>query len=484
MRTSDLVKAVADQLAPDAGGRPVLLGVSGGLDSMTLWALVRAADIPHGVAHVDYGLRRDSDLDRQLVVATAERHGAEAHVRIVESVELPSSNLQSVARTIRMQFFADLLDRRGYGALALGHHADDQLEGVLIGLVRGGGPRALSGMAGWSDHIVRPLLRTPRAVIAQVAAELGVEFRHDVTNDTDAYLRNRIRRHVVPALLGVREGALAAAGETAEQVRSVVDFAEGQFERALAGLREAQQPRVLRRDRLRELPGLQFFFHECLRGAGSSAAQVRAAVALVTSGAPEVGRANRIELPVGRSFVLVVTPLRAWVECARRRSRFAVQLSLSGPEAQRMLTEGTPPHALEVASLSSTPASPSEASDPAGGDAVTLHCRPTDRIVWRTAERGDRLRAGGGTTRVRSVLAQAHRPPVSRGWGSVITVNGEVVWVVGLRVANPLPEPGEGSRPWRLAVRANRYRPEVRDLPLRRVAGSGPCEADAGTWTR
>ena len=472
MESGEWISRVVERVRERAGGRPVLLGVSGGLDSMTLWSIVQSAKVPHGVAHVDYGLRGDDSLaDRELVQSTARRYGVRAHVKVLEPTAMPTTNVQATARAIRMDYFGQLLAAYAYAATLLAHHADDQLETILMGLVRGGGPRALAGMRTDRSIVHRPLLDVPRQALAEYAEEAGVAYRADASNASDRYLRNRLRHRVIPKLLEVRGGVHAAAGASAEHLHAVLTFAEGQFASVIRASRDRRRPHALDRDKLRVLPGLRFFLHEWLGRYGATRPQLLAVRDLLAAQQPGKFDPRRREQALGSGFALVSTRHSAWVERRSARPPFAVCYDVAGAASRAQIVHGRPPGQLRFRLLNgdSTPGADGDGSD--DPMSVLVWLTPTASVLWRTAERADRLSAGAGRhTRVRSVLAQACRPPVSRGWDSVLTVDGAVVWVVGCRSARPAPATGSGARLWEVTVGEEAVDAVVQPLPIGELA--------------
>lgn len=456
-----------------AGQLPVLLGVSGGRDSMCLWDVIRGAGIAHGVAHVDYGLRgADSDADREFVVATAREHAVACHLARPSPLGGGGAGLQAHARDLRLAFFHELRARHGYGAVLLAHHADDQLETVLAGLVRGGGPRAVGGMSVWTPPLLRPLLQCSGAELDEYAARRGVAFRTDASNATDAYLRNRIRHHVVPAVRAARDGAQAGCLRSAAEVREAFAFAEAQLEPLLERCRVGGQPNRLARVELTATPGLGFVLFELTRAARPGHPQIEAAKKLVSTAEADAAYPRRRAVPIGRQWRLVAAGDAVWLERAGRVAPMTHTLELlrEAPERELVLSS------REHGSLRVSAAKGGSAREPECATAA-LWVRPGQVLTWRTAARSDRIRAGRGRrTRVRSVLAQAHWPSVSQGAATVVTLDGEVAWVPGLRAATPPPS-ATGSAGFELALRLEPP-PGVAPggalcLPLRLPAGSG-----------
>lgn len=170
---------------PERG--PLACAVSGGADSLALLVLAAAAGLEPVAYHVDHGLRPGSHEEVELVAKTAERLGAEV---VSLKVELaPGPNLEARARAAR---FAVLPVE-----VATGHTADDQAETVLINLLRGAGPAGLAAMEKGPRH---PLLSLRRPETEGVCREAGLEWFEDPSNAEPTFLRNRVRRQLLPAL--------------------------------------------------------------------------------------------------------------------------------------------------------------------------------------------------------------------------------------------------------------------------------------------
>ncbi len=227
----------------------LLVGVSGGVDSMVLVRVLHRVAAAAGgrieVAHVDHGLRPGSAQDAAFCHALADELGVPFHLYRVPGGQLAGGNVQARARAARRAFFEAVLAENGLAAVALGHHADDQVETVLLRLVRGAGPRGLGGMAPYEPPYVRPLLGVRRAAIEEAAGQEGWAFREDPTNRSDRYARNRVRHRLLAELRAVHPGAdeaiLRAAALLREDDRCLSEAARAALE-AVA----VQEPEGLR----------------------------------------------------------------------------------------------------------------------------------------------------------------------------------------------------------------------------------------------
>ena len=288
-------------------GRPVLLSVSGGLDSMVLWHLVRAAAVPHAVAHVNFELRGDnSDADAELVRATAQTYGVPCHVfraPLAASIPVgaeaaaPPAKMKSVqarARAARVRLTSALAVELDGVPILLAHHADDQAETLLMRMSRGTGGAGLAGMAPASPPFYRPLLGFTRAQVAAYAKTHDVAFRHDRSNDTDDYTRNALRHHVLPALRTVEPRTVSGLAKTARQQADLVAFAEAAAETALASSVLAKAPSesshpngigpVYDRSALARTPGGSTLLYFWLHPLGYRSAQITTLAAWVGDG--------------------------------------------------------------------------------------------------------------------------------------------------------------------------------------------------------
>lgn len=207
----------ANDLLPYGGGT-VVVGVSGGTDSLALLHLLANAGAQPGfdglrlhVATLDHRLRGAAGADdARFVVETAEAWGlpvtvGEADVRALADERHMS--VEAAARTARYDFLAAVACEVGAERIAVAHNADDQVETILLHLLRGSSLRGLAGMAyaaplpGHPDlTLIRPLLDVPRADLDAYCREHGLQPRRDASNDDTRYTRNRLRLDLIPQL--------------------------------------------------------------------------------------------------------------------------------------------------------------------------------------------------------------------------------------------------------------------------------------------
>ena len=229
-----------------ARGEPVLAAVSGGADSLArAEALRRLAPGPVAVAHVHHGLRDQADADAEFVARWAGQAGLACHLQRIDTRALARqwhAGIEEAARRGRYRALAEVARSIGAPAVAVAHHADDQVETVLHRIVRGTHLRGLGGMGparplGPGVRLVRPLLWARRSRIERFCRDCGLQWRTDLTNRQTDFTRNFIRHDLLPLLrkrINVRadEAVLRLASAAREAEAALTDLAEDLFRRA------------------------------------------------------------------------------------------------------------------------------------------------------------------------------------------------------------------------------------------------------------
>ena len=181
-------------------GGPVLVAVSGGLDSVVLLDLLHRSTIPGSelvVAHADHGIHPDSASVAARVAAFATGLGLRCEIG---RLALGAGAGETSAREARYAWLRALRDQVGAAVIFTAHHADDQAETVLMRALEGSGPGGLSGMRPVSGTLVRPLLRFRRVELARYARERGLPVWVDPANSDPVHLRSWIRCDLLPSI--------------------------------------------------------------------------------------------------------------------------------------------------------------------------------------------------------------------------------------------------------------------------------------------
>jgi tRNA(Ile)-lysidine synthase len=246
VRRHPLVREVDRQLAHcgltndevKATPLPLVIGVSGGPDSVALLlgclALHRrkkrdSAPLAIIVAHVNHHLRESADADERWVVELCHCLSVPVHVEHVRPSAL-KGNVCANARRLRYQALVEVAKRVGAEHVAVAHHAEDQLETMLMALCRGAGPRGLTGMRPTRRiegiTLVRPLLHVRKRDCEDLCSKAGIVWRDDPSNVDVTRRRARLRRDVTPVLEELWPGAARRAAACARMLALASDALE------------------------------------------------------------------------------------------------------------------------------------------------------------------------------------------------------------------------------------------------------------------
>ena len=439
-------------------GEPVVVGCSGGADSTALLYVLGSGLLGFPLActavYVDHGIRRETEAERALVAEAAARVGARF---VVRQVDVPAAkaaaggSLQEVARRLRYEALREEAERRGARRIAVGHTQSDRAETLLLQLLRGAGVRGLAAIPPVRGAVVRPLIDLSRAETEAICRAYGLRWFDDPSNVSDSYLRNRVRRELIPHLRRYNPRIEEILARTAEILRADEEYLE---EAAEAAYQAAARPGpdgagvTLACDGLRSLPLAlaRRVVRRALREAGgeeeggrATFAQVEAILALAEStegSAAFHGLGGiRVEREYGRLRFYPVRPASP---------------GLTGPGGGEggEGAAGEPPTFLAVPGVTPIPwagcriaASVAEAGpDPAAAvrraapncavldyDAVALP------LVARSRRPHDVLRplGAGGRKKVKELFIDAKVPRSQRARVPLVLDRRGIVWVVG-----------------------------------------------------
>lgn len=453
-----------------AGAGPLVVGVSGGPDSLALLHLLRGLASQVGatlhVAHLDHGWRgAAAQADAEFVAATCAAWDIPCVVRayaVPEYAARARLSPEDAARRVRYAFLAGVAALVGARAVAVGHNADDQAETVLAHLLRGAGLPGLAGMAPWSPlprppdaadlavalglpaparpWLLRPLLGTWRAEIVTYCAALGLHPRDDASNHDPAYRRNDLRLRLLPALERAQPGLARRLWQSAAVFRDENALLEAALDARWPTLAAPEPGRIaLRLAAFRDLPPA------LARRALRRAAAALGAPLDLTWGHVEAARA--LLGPDGHTGAT-----RAWpggLRVRRERDRAFVEQAVLSPADTRwpLLTPGIVPllPAMGTVRLPGWTLSIGQQPWPAGAPAPALGpwavwfdaaalAAAGGPPVLRTWQPGERMHPLGapGRRKLQDVLVDAGVPrPLRASLALLAQAGGGVIWVPG-----------------------------------------------------
>jgi len=228
------VRAFCRQKELFAVGDKVLLGLSGGADSVCLFLvlteLAKEWELTLFPVHVNHNLRGEEALrDQNFCEELCKMHGLELQVVSVPVAELAGAqglSMEEAGRNARYEIFFNKKAEWGCHKIAVAHHKDDQAETVLFQLLRGSRLKGLSGMNAKNEEVVRPLLHVTREEIESFLAEKKQNYCIDSTNLEEEYTRNKIRHRMIPEAKNICDRAVEHLADIAEYAGEVEKLLE------------------------------------------------------------------------------------------------------------------------------------------------------------------------------------------------------------------------------------------------------------------
>ncbi|WP_139958907.1 tRNA lysidine(34) synthetase TilS [Flavicella sediminum] len=201
---------------------PILIAVSGGIDSVVLTHLMQQINTDCTIAHCNFKLRDEqSNLDEEFV----KKLGTQVNFPVITTsfdtqkyAEKNNVSIQMAARELRYDWFEKIRKEHNFNYVLTAHHKDDALETFLINFTRGTGLDGLTGIPEINGSIVRPLLSFSREDVLQYAKLNTIEWREDQSNSSTKYFRNKIRHEIVPILKELNPNLLKSFDKTTQNL--------------------------------------------------------------------------------------------------------------------------------------------------------------------------------------------------------------------------------------------------------------------------
>jgi tRNA(Ile)-lysidine synthase len=316
------VRKALEAIGTPSAGQTVVVGLSGGADSVALTEAIASLGVGRGfrvvAAHLDHGLRPESTDDAGFCRVLSHRLGVPIRTGAADvrgRAKRDRCGLEDAARVERYAFLEAIRQEEGGAAIAVAHTRDDQAETFLMRLLRGAGSAGLSAMRPRNGFVVRPLLQVSRDQVLDHLRRRGLTWREDPTNRDLSLLRNRVRHELLPYLESrfnprLRAALSRTAGLLADEADVMGAMGDDLFARAIGARGDSA---VLSLSALRAAPGAvaRLAVRRALAAAGGlrgiSGLHVDKILSVASSKDPS---SRRLPLPGNREAVFSFRELR------------------------------------------------------------------------------------------------------------------------------------------------------------------------------
>ena len=419
-----------------------IVALSGGADSVALLLILKQLGVSLSAAHCNFHLRgEESERDEQFCVILCERLGITLH-RIHFDTQFYARqhkvSIEMAARDLRYRYFTQLAKDIKADGICVAHHRDDNVETVILNLLRGSGVDGLAGIAPKNGNILRPLLCISRQDILDYLQLQGQNYVTDSTNLEDDALRNRIRHHVIPLLETINPAAKENIAQTAKYLRQAKMMLEGLMGAHQTGGCEEDSCTArdlnnhvisLQKQSIIKAPSPEYMLHSELGKYGFHGDVIDDIYTSLTAkegGVGKVWKNGSYMLAIDRNQLLVTALAALDTIQSERPFRFPEEGNFNLGESLKIKL-----HCY----LRTADFTPSKSSH-----LVTLDAdKVSFPLTYRLCEKGDRFYPFGmkGSKLISDYLTDRKRNVVQKMKQHVITDSqGEIVWLVGERTSD------------------------------------------------
>ena len=419
-----------------------IVALSGGADSVALLLILKQLGVSLSAAHCNFHLRgEESERDEQFCVSLCERLGITLH-RIHFDTQFYARqhkvSIEMAARDLRYRYFTQLAKDIKADGICVAHHRDDNVETVILNLLRGSGVDGLAGIAPKNGNILRPLLCISRQDILDYLQLQGQNYVTDSTNLEDDALRNRIRHHVIPLLETINPAAKENIAQTAKYLRQAKMMLEGLMgehqtdgcEEDSCTARDLNNHVIsLQKQSIIKAPSPEYMLHSELGKYGFHGDVIDDIYTSLTAkegGVGKVWKNGSYMLAIDRNQLLVTALAALDIIQSERPFRFPEEGNFNLGKSLKIKLH----RYLRTADFT-----PSKSSH-----LVTLDAdKVSFPLTYRLCEKGDRFYPFGmkGSKLISDYLTDRKRSVVQKMKQHVITDSqGEIVWLVGERTSD------------------------------------------------
>ncbi|MBI3536830.1 MAG: tRNA lysidine(34) synthetase TilS [Chloroflexi bacterium] len=499
------VRATIEKQKLIARGDSVVVAVSGGADSLTLLCVLRDLCGEFGfslhVAHLNHQLRgAESNADAAFVAQIAREWNLPATIEsrdVGAYARAHKLSVEEAAREMRYAFLAEVAQKIGARVIAVAHHADDQVETILMHLLRGTGMAGLRGMEyksqvssgksqattadlrleTWDLALARPLLDVTRAEIETYCQENSLTPRVDSSNLDPTFFRNRVRHEILPYLEKINPQIRDVLRRTARAVADDYAYLQSQVEAAYQTIaREETGAIIFARDAWRALPSalqrgtLRLAFQKLrgnVRGLAWTHIEDARLIALEKNAGARATLPNDLELRVGYAEILIADAEKNFGPDVPLLHIARVDLPLEGvtelPDCAwvvetNVISNVTLSEAKGLVASTNNKILRSAQNDFESGhwSASFDRAEMRGKIFLRQRRAGDRFQPTGMRGRSKSLHEFMIDEKIPRAWRDrvpLLIVNDEIAWVCGWRVDERARAPEHAPEIWRVTFR-------------------------------
>ena len=209
----------------DIKEKSFLCAVSGGVDSMVLYDLMIKCNLNLSVASCNYKSRKESDNEIEMIKSICAENKINFHSEIFRiDKQSTGKSFQMLAREKRYEWFKSLMNEFSYDYLVTAHHADDNIETILLNFSRTTGFKGLLGIPESKNQILRPMLSFEKDIIINYAKKNKIKWSEDSSNKTNLYNRNKIRKNILPILKEINPSFIHSISTSVNRLRLTENF--------------------------------------------------------------------------------------------------------------------------------------------------------------------------------------------------------------------------------------------------------------------
>lgn len=450
-----LEKSINDRLGLcgiEPGGRPVVVALSGGADSVALLAALCALGCNCVAAHCNFRLRgAESDRDMRSSRRLCAELGVDCYIKefdVEARRRATGESVEMACRELRYRWFADLLDKLRAQCIAVAHHSEDNIESFFLNLLRGSGLAGLTGMRWRNGYVARPMLGLTRAQIEEYLAARRLGFEVDSTNASNEYKRNRLRNVVIPCIEQSFPGGVGGIHTSISHLADNRRLYDALIEQKRSAYMDASS--IALSLLVEKEPEPRILLYELIKPLGFNMTHAADIIASASrSGLSFAAGETRLELDRGTLRISACAD-------AQREQNAVVSL-------RRDIL--APAHIL-ISEHGVAEFKPERNSNVAYFDISVMDGNPEMRLRhWRRGDRitpfGEKAHEGAdgnatsGARLVSDLFANAKYSAADKRAAWLLTRNGQIIWAVGLRPSAHFTVTPDTRRYLRLEFRPN-----------------------------